>query len=168
MALDLHASRRVLIDLPDGTQPQWVRALRRFSEAGSYGIGWIALFAVVVTWREGITAAAVAAACVVGTLATNTVIKQVVRRRRPRVNAAGQQPSTYSMPSAHTSMAVVGAAVMCTVVPQLAALWVAVAVALAVSRVMLGMHYIADIVVGALYGLAIAVVAAVPSMHAVH
>lgn len=165
-ALDRRLSRRILVVDGAGVQPVWVSVLRRFSEAGSYGVGWVVLFAVVVTWRDGVLPAVVAAACVLGMLTVNSMVKQRIRRPRPTLNAAGHQPSTYSMPSAHTSMAVVGAAVMTTVVSALWWLWVVVAIALAVSRVMLGMHYLADIVVGALFGLLVALLVAVPLMHA--
>jgi undecaprenyl-diphosphatase len=160
-------AERLLIGSATGRQPAWVQAVRRFSEAGSYGIGWVVLFAVVVTWREGVVPALVAAGLVLGTLAANTVVKQLVRRPRPVSNSAGHRPRTYSMPSAHTSMAVVGAATMSTVLPGLVALWIAVAVALAASRVLLGMHYVSDVLAGAAFGTALALLVAVPVMHAV-
>lgn len=137
-------------------------AVRRISQTGSYGVGWIVLFAVVATWLQGPLAAFVAAACVVGTLGANTIIKQSVKRPRPASRAFDHQPTTYSMPSAHTAMAVVGAATMSVIAPQAWWLWWAWAIVLAISRVLLGMHYVADVLVGALFGAALAVIVAVP------
>ncbi len=132
------------------------RAVIRISETGSYGIGWIVLFAVVAVLGAGWQQALVAAGSVVVALLVNSLVKLVVRRPRP-VSPVGQAPSSWSFPSAHTTMAVVGAACMTVLLPALTALWVAVAVVLAASRVLLGVHYVGDVLAGALLGLALAV-----------
>lgn len=126
--------------------------LRRISQTGSYGAGWIAVFGVVASMIEGWWVAMLAAACVVGMLLLNTAIKVLVRRPRPAARAIEHQPRTFSMPSAHTSMAMVGAAAMAVVAPQLAALWWGWALVLAVSRIVLGMHYFGDVLLGACLG----------------
>lgn len=151
----------------DGTPRPWLVLLRRFSEAGSYGIGWIVLFAVVGVLSDGILPGLVAATCVVGMLALNTVVKNVFRRPRPSVKAIDHAPTTFSMPSAHTSMAMVGAATMSVILPALTPLWWIVAAGLAVSRVMLGMHYLADVLVGALLGICVGLLVAAPLVERV-
>ncbi len=153
---------------PDGS-PRRVAAmsvLRRVSQSGSYGVGWVVLFAVVVTAIEGWAIALAAAGSVLGTLMINTVVKEIVRRPRPAATAFNDHPTTFSMPSAHTSMAVVGATVMTLVAPALWMLWWAWTCVLAVSRIVLGMHYIGDVVAGAVFGAVIARWIVVPVMHA--
>ncbi len=151
----------------DGTPRRWLVLLRRFSEAGSYGIGWIVLFAVVGVLNDGIERGLVAAGLVVAMLAFNTLIKNVIKRPRPVAKAIAHAPTTYSMPSAHTSMAMVGASTMAVIVPDQAWLWWSVAIALATSRVLLGMHYLADILVGAALGLACGLLVAEPIVRTV-
>lgn len=167
-ALDRRVSEALLVrPRADGTPRGWLFLLRRFSEAGSYGIGWIVLFAVVGVLSDGIVRGLVAAGCVVGMLLLNTAIKRIFRRARPRLRALDHAPNSYSMPSAHTSMAMVGAATMTQIVPELTPLWWAIAFGLAVSRVMLGMHYVGDVVAGALVGIAAGLAIAVPLVASV-
>jgi undecaprenyl-diphosphatase len=68
------------------------------------------------------------------------------------------------MPSAHTVMAVVGATCMCMVAPVAWPLWWGWALLLAWSRVYLGMHYLGDVLVGALLGAVISLAIAYPAM----
>jgi undecaprenyl-diphosphatase len=151
----------------DGTPRRWLVFLRRFSEAGSYGIGWIVLFGVVGVLNDGLRRGLVAATLVVLMLAFNTVIKRVIRRPRPVAKAIAHAPTTYSMPSAHTSMAMVGAATMAVIVPDQAWLWWSVAFGLAASRVLLGMHYLADVLAGAALGIACGLLVAAPIVESV-
>lgn len=151
----------------DGRASVWVTLLRRFSESGSYGTGWIVLFAIVAaTGNGGLRAAIAAAGCVVGMLALNSIVKLLARRPRPVLRAIDHQPSSYSMPSAHTSMAVVGAATMSLLVPAAAPAWWTITVLLALSRIMLGMHFLGDVLVGAALGAVTAWLVAVPLVSA--
>lgn len=167
-AIDRRVSAAIVVKpRADGAPRRWLVVLRRFSEAGSYGVGWIVLFGVVGVLGDGFARGLAAAACVVATLALNTVVKNVIRRPRPIAKAIAHAPTTYSMPSAHTSMAMVGAATISVIVPQLAPLWWGIAVALAASRVLLGMHYLADVLAGALFGLLLGLLVAAPLVEAV-
>lgn len=167
-AADRAISTRLVAPMQeDGRVRAWVRVLRRFSESGSYGTGWIVLFAIVAaTGRGGFIAAFAAAACVLGMLLVNTGVKVIIRRPRPVLRAIDHQPGSFSMPSAHTSMAVVGAATMSYLVPVAAPLWWTITVVLACSRVILGMHFFADVLVGFLLGALMAWLVAVPLVAA--
>jgi undecaprenyl-diphosphatase len=101
-------------------------------------------------------------------LAFNTVVKNVIRRPRPVAKAIAHAPTTYSMPSAHTSMAMVGAATMQVIVPDQAVLWWTVALSLAASRVLLGMHYLADVLAGVVLGIVCGVFVAMPIVASVN
>ena len=164
-AWDRALSARCLIEPGTGVRRVAMSAVRRISQTGSYGVGWVVLFAVVATWLKGPLVAVAAAACVLGMLLVNTVVKQLVRRGRPALRTFEHQPTTYSMPSAHTAMAVVGAGVMSVIAPQLAPLWWGWAVVLAVSRVVLGMHFIGDVLAGAMLGAFMAWTVAEPLVH---
>jgi undecaprenyl-diphosphatase len=142
-----------------------VAILHRISQTGSYGVGWVVLFGVVVTAIAGPLAAAVAAACVLGTLVLNTVIKKIFRRPRPSVHALVHAPSSWSMPSAHTSMAMVGAVCMTQVAPAWWPVWWGWAVILGVSRVVLGAHFLGDVLAGAALGLMVGLLVAGPAMQ---
>lgn len=167
-AADRRASAWLVIKpRPDGLPRRWLVLLRRFSEAGSYGIGWIALFAFVGIASDGLRRGAVAAAFVVLMLCLNTLVKRVIRRPRPVARAINHAPTTFSMPSAHTSMAMVGAATMQVIVPDQAVLWWTVAAALAASRVLLGMHYLADVLAGAALGMAFGLAVAAPIVQSI-
>ncbi len=168
-AIDRRVSAAMVVTpRADGSARPGVAALRRFSQAGSYGVGWIVVFALFGVLTDGIARGLVAAACVVAMLAFNTVVKNAIKRPRPVTKAIDHSPTSWSMPSAHTSMAMVGAATMQVIVPELAALWWGVAAALAISRVMLGMHYLADVLAGAVLGIACGLLVAAPLVRSVH
>ncbi len=88
-----------------------------------------------------------------GAYALNTALKLVVRRRRPRVRGlpplAGT-PTALSFPSAHATTGFTAARAFAPLVapPPLYAL----ACALALSRLYLGVHYPSDVLAGAALG----------------
>lgn len=166
--LDRRLSTLLLVKArSDGMPRRWLILLRRFSEAGSYGVGWIVLFGVVGVASDGFRRGLAAGTLVLMMLAFNTLVKRIIRRPRPLTRAIDHAPTTYSMPSAHTSMAMVGAATMQVIVPDQAILWWCVAVALALSRVLLGMHYLFDVLAGVALGLACGLLIAAPVVQAI-
>jgi len=101
--------------------------------------------------RPGRTAALVAVSTVVG-LALFSAAKRVCRRGRPKVFALLPAPDRFSMPSGHaTSAWAIGVSVS-VLLPTLAPIALAWALAVSISRVVLGVHYPFDVLVGALLG----------------
>lgn len=89
------------------------------------------------------------------------LIKENTRRPRPYVQnqsiRLGASPiDQYSFPSGHTLHAVAFTSIAITHFPGLAILLVPLTVLIAISRIVLGLHYPTDVALGALIGLALA------------
>lgn len=141
------------------------RAVRLYFKAVSRlgdGAFWYALMltlALVDGWRGLDTAAHMA---VVGGVATLLYrrLKQWTRRPRPfaqdkRIQAWIPPLDEFSFPSGHTLHAVGFSVVACNAFPSLAWLLLPFTLSVAVSRVVLGMHYPSDVVAATGIGLAL-------------
>jgi hypothetical protein len=151
--------RLLLIARTRGHTPGRERAVARFSQLGEHGALWLATGAAGQLcdrqrrgrWRTGTGAVAAA-------YALNTAIKPLVGRRRPELPGLpplSATPTKLSFPSAHASTSFAGALAYSRVGGPAAPLY-ALAVALSLSRVYLGVHYPSDVLAGALLGTALA------------
>ena len=85
----------------------------------------------------------------------NYTVKQTVNRARPADPGADPlvpAPSSSSFPSSHAAMSTAAAIALCKVRPRLAPVWVAMAGAMAWSRVYAGVHHTSDVVAGVAVG----------------
>lgn len=131
------------------------RGLRRYfaivSRLGD-GAFWYALMAALVVfdgWR-GLAASAHLAATGVVALALYKLLKRWTRRPRPfasdsRIHAWVAPLDEFSFPSGHTLHAVAFSIVALAHYPMLAGLLIPFAASVAVSRVVLGLHYPSDV-----------------------
>lgn len=136
--------------------PAGMAAARAASRFGEHAGGWLAMATVLAAMdRDRRSVWVRAGGAAVGAHAAAVVLKRVVRRRRPkseRVTVGVGTPSALSFPSAHAASTTAFLVAVTPVIPR----WVAAAGsgAMALSRLVLGVHYPTDVAVGVLLGAA--------------
>jgi membrane-associated phospholipid phosphatase len=135
--------------------------MRALGKAGNNGTIWFAIGILLAIFdgsnREGWLICAVLGPVAIG---LNFLVKLIVKRPRPVLEGLpplGGAPSSLSFPSAHATSSFAVATAMTRVDP-LGAIAFLLAVALAVGRPYLGMHYPSDVIAGALLGVALGLV----------
>jgi undecaprenyl-diphosphatase len=88
------------------------------------------------------------------------LLKELIGRDRPFVTEPEpdpivREPTSHSFPSGHATVSFACAVVLASVLPRLAVPCYLLAAAIAWSRVVTGVHYPLDVLVGAVLGLAI-------------
>jgi membrane-associated phospholipid phosphatase len=141
-----------------GHTPARERAAARLSALGEHGGAWFLIAAAGAALdRRQRPAYARAARTVAVAYGANQLVKIAVRRERPRLDGLPPLAATasdLSYPSAHAATSVAAARTLGAVLPA-APLW-ALAAALALSRLYLGVHYPTDTLAGAALGAAVA------------
>jgi len=143
------------------------RALLAFTRAGEHGLLWHVVCVVGATVdRRNRPVYLRAMATVMGAYLANVGLKYVVRRRRPVLEGLAPLSSTVtslSYPSAHSTTSFAAArALAAGDGPLPAAPTYALASAMALSRLCVGVHYPTDIAAGAVFGTALADLLAPP------
>jgi len=148
-------------------EPAFVTAMKLISTVGSARV-YVPLFAVLAAWLawRGLGRLAVfVVVTMLGSWLLNSLVKLAVNRARPVLPDPVAHASGMSFPSGHAQSATVAAAVLLLVfLPALrgrpgrrrlavgtAVVWV---IAVASSRVGLGVHYVSDVLAGAVLGAA--------------
>ena len=144
-----------------GHTPGLEKAARALGKAGDNGAVWfllgVALALIDESNREAWLICALLGPVAIG---LNYVVKLGVRRPRPVLEGLpplGGAPSSLSCPSAHATSSFAVATAMTRVEP-VAALAFLLALALALGRPYLGMHYPSDVLLGAIIGVALGLV----------
>jgi undecaprenyl-diphosphatase len=132
--------------------------MRVLGKAGNNGAVWVVLGAgLAILDSSNREAWAICAFLAPIAIALNYAIKLIVRRPRPELEGLpplGGAPSSLSFPSAHATSSFAVATAMTRVEP-LGALAFLLALALALGRPYLGMHYPSDVLAGAVLGIAL-------------
>jgi decaprenylphosphoryl-5-phosphoribose phosphatase len=144
-----------------GHSPGIERAARLLGKAGNNGAVWFGI-GVGLAIVDGSDREAWLICAALGPLAIglNYVVKLIVRRPRPVLEGLpplGGAPSSLSFPSAHATSSFAVATAMTRVEP-LGALAFLLALALALGRPYLGMHYPSDVLVGAVLGVGLGLI----------
>src|SRR5262245_16453841 len=144
--------------------PRWFRIWMVAATRLGDGWVWLAIAALLAAGggphRRALAVGAAAASVASSTL---VVLKRRFRRPRPCDLAPHplfgdiKAPDRFSFPSGHTMNAFAINAALALQYPLLAPLLVVVAASIAASRVVLGLHFVSDVVVGALLGTCIGV-----------
>jgi undecaprenyl-diphosphatase len=145
-----------------GAHPAVARAFSVISRLGD-GVAWYSLMALLLAWDGFAALPAVLHMIVAGLLGTVTykALKAGTCRPRPCDAHDGILCRTapldrFSFPSGHTLHAVIFSVVAIGYYPPLAWFVLPFTVLVALSRLILGLHYISDVLVGVALGLSIA------------
>ncbi|RFA16261.1 hypothetical protein B7R21_02460 [Subtercola boreus] len=138
---------------------------RALSLIGEHAAGWILLGLVGAVvdsarwqaWVGGVVAVVLAHGL-------SIAVKRVVRRPRPGSDASvtvyASAPSKLSFPSSHAASTMAAAVVYTALVPVLWPVALVLVVLMGASRVLLGMHFVTDVLAGFALGLLVGVPAA--------
>jgi undecaprenyl-diphosphatase len=143
--------------------PRWIRLLSIAATRAGDGWLWYSLGLLVLLFGgEGrLTAIAAAGSAAVVGIGLFISIKKVSGRKRPceiepHVWAHLLPPDRFSFPSGHTITAFAVAITLGDFYPILLAPLLLCALLIATSRILLGMHFLSDVLVGAIIGTGLA------------
>ncbi len=144
--------------------PRWIRFWMLAATRMGDGWIWYSLAAIVLVggWPSRYAAVGAAMGAAVVGIGVFKVLKTLSRRPRPcqlepHCWAKILPPDQYSFPSGHTMTAFSIALVVSFFYPSLKGPLYFLAISIAVSRVVLGMHFLSDVLAGAILGSALGV-----------
>lgn len=142
--------------------PRWFRMVMIIATRGGDGWLWYA-FGLILLWCGGeqrfVAIGAAGSSAVAGILLFRA-LKRTSRRKRPceiepHCWASILPPDKYSFPSGHTITAFAVAISVGLFYPYLQGCLLAAAFLIATSRIILGMHFLSDVLAGATIGVAL-------------
>ncbi|HUA60054.1 MAG TPA: phosphatase PAP2 family protein [Verrucomicrobiae bacterium] len=159
----VHRDQRIMRRLNRWPAPRWIRIWAICATRGGDGWLWYAMGLVVLLFGGDDRFRAVASAGVAAGLgiALFLKLKKATGRRRPSTFephcwATLLPPDQFSFPSGHTITAFAVALSLIQFYPSLALGLLFCALSIAASRILLGMHFLSDVLAGAAIGAALA------------
>lgn len=130
-----------------------------FSISGIFVVLWALLFLLVIAIEENRHHRFIFSfliSTVSSAILTNIVLKNLFLRPRPlSLLSLANYPTDFSFPSGHATFAFAAAYVLAQYDKKRALYFYGIAVLIAFSRVYLGFHYVGDVLVGSLIGVAV-------------
>src|SRR6185312_12344417 len=150
---------RVMRKINRWRAPRWMRIWMIASTRMGDGWIWYSLGIALLLFGGDLrfTALAACASAEAAAVALFRIIKNISKRKRPcqleeHCWSRVLPPDQFSFPSGHAISAFAIAAPLCVFYPELRVPLLALSFSIAVSRVILGMHFVSDVVVGSLLG----------------
>lgn len=145
------------VELAGRLRRPWLTPLMRgYSRLGNYGLGWMAAGAAVGIGKGSTRLTVELPAVVLGAFGLNVAVKRAVGRSRPLADGSSPHlisaPASSSFPSTHAATAAAGAVAIGAQAPGLVPVVATAAIAMAASRVYLGVHHGSDIAAGLVLG----------------
>ena len=151
--------RRIMRRVHRWRPPRWFRLWMILATRGGDGWLWYAFSVLALLFGGSGRYAAVTAAwtaCGAGAILF-LVLKKLTGRKRPNALvphcwATLLPPDQFSFPSGHTITAFAFTVAVGSICPNLIGVLLFCALSIAMSRIVLGMHFLSDVVVGAILG----------------
>jgi len=151
--------RRLMHRANNWFAPRWIRWWMLGATRAGDGWLWYGLGLVILIFggHERFSAVIATALAAIGSIAAFQGLKRITGRRRPceverHCWATLLPPDQFSFPSGHTMTAFACATAIAFFYPATAPALFFFAFSIAVSRIVLGMHFLSDVVAGALVG----------------
>ena len=150
---------RVMRKVNGWRPPRWIRLWMVYATRGGDGWLWSAMGAIVLLFGGAERFAAVGASALAVSIGILFFIKlkRICNRARPcsiepHCWASLLPPDRFSFPSGHSITAFAVATPICLHYPTLVAGLVFCAISIALSRIMLGLHFLSDVLAGCTIG----------------
>jgi undecaprenyl-diphosphatase len=158
-----HRDQRLMRRINRWSAPRWIRLWMIAATRGGDGWLWYAMAAAILAFggENRLQAVLAAALAVAAGIALFLRVKKMTGRRRPcefepHCWAKLLPPDRFSFPSGHTITAFAVAISLSLYYPGMAAGLLFCAVSVALSRILLGMHFLSDVLAGAAIGTGLA------------
>jgi undecaprenyl-diphosphatase len=159
----VHRDQRLMRRVNRWHAPRWIRVWMICATRGGDGWLWYTLGLVILLFGDGDRFVAVGTALLAAALGIGIFlkVKKATGRRRPcafepHCWSTLLPPDQFSFPSGHTITAFSVALSLGTYYPMLLPGLLFCAVSIAASRILLGMHFLSDVLAGAAVGAALA------------